>query len=381
MACRASPADKLKILFVHGAADIGGAERELLRIVDRLPSAGYEPRVACPAEGQLPDELNRRGIPHAAIPVPPWRKLLAFAQRSSSVRRLREVIENDPPTLVHVNDMWWVPQAIRAVQDMGIPVVAHVRQEIEPTKVRQYELERVDLVFAVSRHVQSGLVAGGVLPQRLRVLHSGVEISVSQPHDGIDLRRHLALPAHARVIGTVANLFPRKGLHIMLQALPSIVAAVPEAHYVVIGSGDKEYVTRLQRMVDDHGLQNHVHYLGYQHSINPYLAGFDLYVHPALMEGFGIAVLEAMAMGKPVVATRTGGLPEIVEDGVTGLLVPAGDSAALAVNVLKLLEDPDRALTMGHAGWQRARDQFSWSAMLAELTSGYTQVARSIPVS
>lgn len=381
MACRSSPADKLKILFIHGGMEIGGAERELLGIVDRLPNTRYELSVASPGQGPLTEELNRRAIPQAAIPLPPWRKLRAFAQRSSSVRQLRQVIESDPPTVVHVNDMWWVPQTMQAVRNMGIPVAAHVRQQIEPTKVRRYGLHHADLLFAVSRHVQAGLMAGGVLKERLRVLYSGIEIPADQPHDTIDLKRLLALPPQARLIGTVANLFARKGYHVMIEALPLILAEMPDVHYVIIGGGDQEYHTSLQQAVDNKGLRNHVHFIGHQSHVASYLTAFELYVHPALMEGFGIAVLEAMAMGKPVIATRIGGVPEIVEDGMTGILVPAGDAEALAANVVTLLEDPDRASRMGHAGRERARDQFSWDTMLAGLMSGYARIAQSISVS
>jgi len=101
--------DKLRVLFIHGVAEIGGAERELLLMLDQLPGFGYEPVLVCPRQGPLFDEVNRRGIPHRDVLLPSWRKLFAYPQRSSSVRQLREVIQALRPALLHVNDIWWVP--------------------------------------------------------------------------------------------------------------------------------------------------------------------------------------------------------------------------------------------------------------------------------
>jgi glycosyltransferase involved in cell wall biosynthesis len=114
-----------------------------------------------------------------------------------------------------------------------------------------------------------------------------------------------------------------------------------------------------------------VHFAGFQESVFPCLAAMDVYVHPALMEGFGIAVIEAMALRKPVVATMTGGLPEIVQDGETGLLVPPGDPDALAKVVLLLLRDSAHRMALGEAGRIRVAAHFTIEAMMDRLTSGY----------
>jgi glycosyltransferase involved in cell wall biosynthesis len=121
------------------------------------------------------------------------------------------------------------------------------------------------------------------------------------------------------------------------------------------------------------GIDKHVHFAGFQESVYPYLAALTVYVQPALMEGFGIAVLEAMATGKPVVATMAGGLPEIVDNEKTGLLVPPGDPEALATAVLVLLQDPARAAAMGQAGRARAA-LFSVETMMEQLTQVYGAV-------
>ena len=160
---------KKKILFVHGITEIGGAERELLGVLENLPRYGYYPVVACPGDGPLVEELLRRGIPRKEAMFVPWRKLWGYLQRAAAIRGLRQVIEMEQPSLLHVNDIWWVPQTLRARAGSGgslIPLVAHVRQGIESRKVRLYELDQADLVIG-SRYVPGGRTPDWGLSRRL----------------------------------------------------------------------------------------------------------------------------------------------------------------------------------------------------------------------
>jgi len=363
---------KKKILFVHGITEIGGAERELLGVLENLPRYGYYPVVACPGDGPLVEKLLRRGIPRKEAMFVPWRKLWGYLQRPAAIRGLRQVIEVEQPSLLHVNDIWWVPQALRAATGRGISIAAHVRQEIEPSKVSRYELERVDLVIAISEQVRRSLQMGGVRPDRVRVVYSGIDCSTLSPDDcGQDERSRLGLPAQALVLGTVANLFARKGYEVMLRALPMILKSSPGIHYLIVGSGDAAYEARLRAMVKDLRLERRVHFAGFQDSVYPCLAAMDVYVHPALLEGFGIAVLEAMAMRKPVVATRTGGIPEIVQEGKTGILVPPGEPNKLAQAIVDLLQDSTRRVAMGRSARNRVETMFTVEAMMDKLTAAY----------
>ena len=367
-----------RILYVHGIEAIGGAERDLIALLKTLDRHKWEPHVVCPGTGPFREQLHATAVPTHALSFPPWRKPLAWFQRRSAIGRLETLVNQLDPAMIHVNDIWWVPHTVRAIASRmsnPVPIVAHVRQEIEPAKVRRYELDRVDAVIAISRQIEQSLIAGGVSAKKVRTLYSGIDLSERQrTHDDQAIRRMLGLPNGAVLLGTVANLFPRKGYEVMLQALPAIVRAIPTVHYVMVGSDDHGYADRLKRLAHELKIIDRVHIVGFQDPVQPFLSALDLYVHPALMEGFGIAVVEAMAMGKAVVATTTGGVPEVVAQGETGLLVPPGDVESLAATVVSLLEDRALREQMGHSGKARVQERFSLDASVGQVEQLYGEV-------
>ena len=367
-----------RILYVHGIEAIGGAERDLIALLKTLNRHTWEPHVVCPGTGPFREQLHAIAVPTHALSLPPWRKPLAVFQRRSAIGRLGALVGQLDPALVHVNDIWWVPHTVRAIasgRSHSMPIVAHVRQEIEPEKVGRYELDRVEVAIAISRQIEQSLITGGVSMSRVRTLYSGIDCSSRQStRDDQAIRRLIGVPNEAVLLGTVANLFPRKGYEVMLRALPAIVHAVPTVHYVIVGSDDHGYADRLTRLASELTIADRVHIVGFQDPVQPFLAALDLYLHPALMEGFGIAVVEAMAMGKAVVATTTGGLPEVVAQGETGLLVPPGDAESLAEAAIFLLENKFKREQMGVCGRMRAQERFSLDASVAHMEQLYGDV-------
>jgi len=367
-----------RILYVHGIEAIGGAERDLIALLKTLDRQKWEPHVVCPGTGLFGEQLRTIAVPTHALSLPPWRKPLAVLQRRSAIGRLGAFVKQLDPAMIHVNDIWWVPHTVSAITSHTpnpVPIVAHVRQEIEPAKVQRYQLHRVEAVIAISRQVEQSLIAGGVSAKKVRTVYSGIDLSEKEPaHNDQAIRQMIGLPNGAVLLGTVANLFPRKGYEVMFRALPAIVRAVPAVHYVIVGSDDHDYADRLTRLAQDLNIADRVHIVGFQDPVQPFLAALDLYVHPALMEGFGIAVVEAMAMGKAVVATTTGGLPEVVAQGETGLLVPPGDAESLAATVVSLLEDKVRREQMGLRGKMRAQERFSLDASVRHMEQLYGEV-------
>jgi len=366
-----------RILFVHGIGAIGGAERDLIALLSRLDRRIWEPTITCPGTGSLHEVALAQDVPTYPISFPPWRKVSSLVSRYAAVRCLRKLLADVQPALVHVNDLWWVPHTVQAVAGLSyhIPIIAHVRQETQPRKVSQYALDRVDCVVAVSHQVEQGVLTGGVSPNRVRTHYSGVDCSaMASSAVNHDIRAQYGVPREALLLGTTANLLPLKGYEVMLAALPAILAAVPAVHYLIIGGGGAEYGVRLKAIAVERGIAERVHFAGFQESVAAYLSALDLYVHPSLKEAFGLAVVEAMAMGKAVVATTTGGLPEVVAQGETGLLVPPGDAESLAATVVSLLEDRARREQMGNCGRTRAQERFSLDASVGHIEQLYGEV-------
>ena len=367
-----------RILYVHGIEAIGGAERDLIALLKTLDRHKWEPHVVCPGTGPFREQLHAIAVPTHALSLPPWRKPLTLFQRRSAVERLEALVNQLDPAMIHVNDIWWVPHTVRALASRmsnPVPIVAQVRQEIEPAKVRRYWLDRVEAVIAISRQIEQSLIAGGVSARKTWTIYSGIDLSKRQStHDDRAIRQMIGLPDGAALLGTVANLFPRKGYEVMLRALPTIVHAVPTVHYIIVGNDDNDYANRLKQLAHELKIADRVHIVGFQDPVQPFLASLDLYVHPALMEGFGIAVVEAMAMGKAVVATTTGGLPEVVAQGETGLLVPPGDVESLAATVVSLLQDRVRREQMGLCGRTRVHERFSLDASVMHMEQLYGEV-------
>ena len=364
-----------QILYVHGMGSIGGAEQDLLVLLRRLDRTQWSPVVACPGQGEFRDRVEALSIQVFPVTLPPWRKISSCFSRHAGVRELSAGLKICRPELIHVNDLWWVPHTLRAVRrlrERPIPVIAHVRQNIKPDKARAYGLDRVDHALAVSHRIQDALERGGVLPERVSTLYSGVDINAGAGNaEAADIRIRHGIPSDAFVIGTVANLLPIKGLETMIEAMPVVRKTVPRAHYVIVGTGSDAYLDQLVNLCKESAVSDAVHFVGFRYPPWAYLASMDIYVQPSRDEALGIAAIEAMAMGKPVVAARVGGLPEVVVDGSTGLLVPAGDASALSEAVVTLFAQPAVRHAMGSAARERARQVFDLEKSMSRLEGTY----------
>jgi glycosyltransferase involved in cell wall biosynthesis len=179
--------------------------------------------------------------------------------------------------------------------------------------------------------------------------------------DGVWLRREFGLPAAAKVVGMAAQFIPRKGHHLLLDAVPAVLAAHPEAHFLLFGQGPLQAAIRSR--VEREELSGAVQLPGFRDDLARILPTLDLLVHPAAMEGLGVALLQAAACGVPIVAGRAGGIPEVVRHGENGWLVDPADGEDLARRINTLLENPDQAAAFGAAGRRLVEREFSIPAM------------------
>jgi phosphatidylinositol alpha-1,6-mannosyltransferase len=231
--------------------------------------------------------------------------------------------------------------------------------------LRRWLLRRVDRFVPVSRYTARLLHDEGVPPARTHVVSNGTDPERFHPHDASALREELGLSDRPLLL-TVGRLVPRKGVDTVLRALPAVAQALPDVAYVVVGTGPDR--ARLERLTDELGLREHVVFRGrVPHEDLPrYYSTADLFVMPARedppdVEGFGLVFLEANACGTPVIGARTGGIPDAIQDGDTGLLVPPADPEALADAIRHVLTQPDLATALGRQGRHYAVNEASWA--------------------
>lgn len=215
-----------------------------------------------------------------------------------------------------------------------------------------------DHMIGVSQGVCDHLVQQGVARDKVTAVYNGVQLPKNHLSK-LESREKFGIPSEALVIGTVARLTAMKGLDFSLTAFQTIAQQVPHAHYVLVGDGDDR--ARYEQMVKELGIAERVHFLGYQDPVFDPLAAMDLFLFPSLKEAMGIAVVEAMSLGMPVVSTNVGGLPEVI-DASMGRLVNPSDAEALARECLDLIQSGDLA-SLGLAARVKAESMFSVEAM------------------
>ncbi len=217
-------------------------------------------------------------------------------------------------------------------------------------------------VLAVSDHVKNTLVdCYGMKPQRITVIPNGVSLGRFQPEHAAlrnEIRNELGVPSSTALVISASNLRPEKGIGDLVTAAGIVVAEKPNTLFVVVGEGSEQQTLRKETM--EKGLQGFVRFIGLRSDVHRLMAGGDVVVAPSIwQEPAGLVVIEGMAAGRPVVATRVGGIPEYVEDGVTGLLVDPHAPQQLAGALLRLLNAPGEAEVMGRAGRARVEARFS----------------------
>lgn len=218
-----------------------------------------------------------------------------------------------------------------------------------------------DRIIACSRHVAS--MQNTLWPERpTSVVYPAVDVgdfdpdSLPSPEDG---RRQLGLPEDGPLIGLVGRLQRWKGIHVLLNAMPDVLRQHPSAHAVIVGGRhdlEPDYPDFLARRIDALGIEDAVELTGYQSNIPLWMQAMDVIVHASDREPFGMVVIEAMALGKPVVAGAEGGPAEIITPGTDGLLAPYDDADALSTQILRYLDNPNRMTAIGAAAQRRARD-------------------------
>ncbi|MGP0064403.1 MAG: glycosyltransferase [Isosphaeraceae bacterium] len=348
-----------RVVHLSFGLDVGGQEKLLVEFARHATRARFDLEfVSLGSRGQLAVDIEALGWPVTALGAP-------SGLRPSLTVKLARLFRRWRPDVVHTHDQRALFYAGPAAWLTRVPMIVHTRHGRDAhatprqTMMMRYLSRLVDRFVCVSEEVAT-------LSREQGIAGSGLHTILN----GIDLNRFgFNGPDPAGPVVTVARLSPEKDVANLVRATATAARGVPELRVEIAGCGP--CLADLQRLVAGLGLGDRIAFLGEARDVLAVLARARMFVLPSRSEGIPLTVLEAMACGLPVVATRVGGLPEVVDDGVTGLLVPPADPAALAEAMVAIWDDPDRRDRMGRDGRRRAEERFDVRRMVAQYEALY----------
>ncbi len=390
-----------KILYLQATSEIGGSDVSLLRIVEGLDKSRFHPVVALPSDGPFVEKLRQQGcdvfIVDEMIKLTTrkgysyWLRYLANYPKA--VWKICGLIKRERIDVVHTNVLHNL-YGFLAAKLAGVPHVWHAREiVVEPRFMRGLETwlaRRCSTRIVVMSDAIAEMFAGadGGLPPHLVKLYDGVDLDLFHPRrrPGSRIRRELGIGKGVPLIGNVNRLDPRKGIGLFLEAAASILREMTQARFLVCGgeiAGHEGYERILRQKAEALGIADAVFFTGWRYryrDIPEVYGALDVSVQcPVHPEAYGLANIEAMAAGVPVVAAAEGGPAELCADGETAILVPPGRPDAVAEAVLSLLRDPERRAVMGAAGRRRAEKLFDRRQGVKALEMLYEEILSGGP--
>jgi glycosyltransferase involved in cell wall biosynthesis len=370
----------LKVLNVTSTRyGIGGVERLLLDLADKFDPAEIEFEYCnlfddAGGDGAFPTALRSAGLKYHQVDGHRMSKVPSMALK------LRKIIRDGAFDVVHLHMMKATIVGWLATRGSGVKAVGtrHYTRKLiakHPAPIRLLDVQAtkgLGAIIAISESVRKDLVAGGIREDKIRVVHNGIDLAAfdrSLEKAGLSNR----WPGEF-VIGSVGSLTKRKGHRYLIEAFAAIAGEPPNARLVIVGEGPE--MVPLETLATELGVGDRVTLTGYDPNVPATLKRFDLYVHSATDEPFGIAILEAMAAGKFVIATSVDGVPEIVQNGITGRLIPSQDADMMAAAIQETGKDLDEVRQSAETARRRVVDKFD----ISRTAAGYAAIYKDVTI-
>jgi len=362
---------------------IGGTEKLVHDMVCRVDKQIISPAVCCLDEfGYFGEELQRAGYPVYSLQRRPgidW----------GLIRRLSDIIRQEQIDIINAQQYTPYFYGLMAMlfsklhlssrspklifTEHGIPYP--YEKKLKRLIINPVLLLFADEIITISEDTKSNLIEYENYPaRRIKVVHNGIDLSrFAQPIDTAAKKQSLGLAPEFQIVGIVARLDPVKNHGMLLRAFKRVLHDIPDTYLLVVGDGPEEQM--LKALAGSLGISDKTVFLGARKDVPELLHIFDVFVLPSFSEGMSVTLIEAMGAGIPIVATRVGGTPEVVQDQETGYLVQNDNEQEMAKRLVKLLQDENTRHRMGQASQQRAYDMFSLEKMVNIYTDLYLQVA------
>jgi glycosyltransferase involved in cell wall biosynthesis len=367
----------LKVTHVVLSLDVGGLERNVVNQIRVGPEIGEDVSVLCiERPGVLAPRARSLG---ATVLCADKRPGLRFGV----IKRIRAALRELQPDVVHTHQIGPLFYTGLATRGLGIPLIVHTEHGKQNYAGRRrlrwlgrFAGRFTSLFYCLSQDMADAVLASKIVePEKVRVIMNGIDTDFyrrSRDHDSSALRRSLRIPADAPVVGTIGRLNEIKRQDVLLNGFAQLRFTLPDAHLMIVGDG--ALMDTLKEQARSLEIADRVHFVGYQEDTTPFLHAMDVFSLTSRSEGMPQSILEACVAEIPVIASRVGGIPEVIEDGVTGLLFPAGDAGALAAGLCRLLVDRDRATAMARTACQHVVAMFDIRRMAAEYHAEFQEL-------
>lgn len=370
-------AERINLLHLRISNFIGGPEKQILEHFTRLDTVLFHPMLCCFQENGQDDplllEATRLGISCRVIPM-------KSAFDLGVIARLRQILAADKVDILCSHG--YKPNILGKLATLSVGTSSFAISRgwtAENARIRLYErldkrfLHYADHVVAVSHGQREKILALGVRPEKVTVIHNAINMDEIPAAGAINLRSELGLPVDALIVASAGRLSPEKNQLAMIKAAREVIAANPRVYFVIFGEGFLR--AELEREISAAGLNGHFLLPGFRNDLQAVLHEIDIFMLPSFTEGLPNVILEAFAVRKPVVATRVGGTPEVVADGVSGFLTEPHESEVMARHIAHLAGNPELRHRMGEAGHVFVREHFSFEGQTLEYERLYLSQA------
>lgn len=384
---------KVNILYFDYASKIkiGGGQISLMHLMKGVDKEIFNVIALAPVGDSILQEWHRNGINTETISVNdeiiaitrwtlslgPFNVIKKTILLCPTIAQMIKLLKRNKIDIVHANGFTTFIISGMAAKFLGIPVIWHVRDILDSGKVRNFLAAVGNLlttkIIVVSDAVGKMFSQDDKRHEKVIKIYNGVDIEAFNPNlNGDEVKLEFNLKSQP-IVGTIGRLVELKGHEYLLEAVAEVVKIFPNAKFLIVGDGPMQ--DDLKTLVKMHSIQESVIFTGYRSDVANLMAAMDVIVLCSILpDSFPRSVIEAMAMGKPVIGTNIGGVPEAIDDGVTGLLVPPKDSQALAKAMITLLQDKPRAKQMGIAGRKRVEQFFSIDKNIRDTEKVYMEL-------
>jgi glycosyltransferase involved in cell wall biosynthesis len=379
---------------MHGARNVGGGEYKIYLLIIRLNRDIFRPIVFYANENAITEKLKTHGIELVKIPIDarlsslyrsevrinPISCIIYGGLIIKEVLSFAKYLKKYNVVLLHPHDNLSKIIGALAAKLSHVKTVTHCHDLLNKSFIERFllyfQIIFFDKIIADSENTRNIFRIGGRIPRKVKMIYNGFDFDSLPPEGNLKMRQELKIEEEKFVIGIIGLFDACKGHIYLFQALEKLIFE-QKKDIVCLVIGDGRMNDQLREFVKTNKLENHVKFLGYRNDVLSLLGIIDLVVIPSVQESFGVVCLEAMAMKVPVVASRIGGLPEIVIPDVTGILVPPKDVAALTSAIGDLYHNRQKGRSMGEAGRKRVKENFRLDEDIRKTEEVYLDVLKA----